>query len=238
MLIAPEIQSAPAPYVFPICPHLLLPFRDRIQFVRVDTGNLKVTITGTSGPWSITYLRDGANPTVVNPSQQLHPTHLLFRVQEHYTLSKVQQLTPGGCTGKVSGTGKIISFTVPTATLSGTSTFCEFTTGNLNVNLTGNSPWKFSYKLNSETPVEVLNVSSSPNTIPISKAGTYTLVEVSDKNCKGTTSGSANVTITPAPAVSLSGLAPAYNKDSYSNDSPYWDTFRGYILRTWCDTLR
>ncbi len=30
------------------------------------TGNLKVTITGTSGPWSITYLKDGANPTVVN----------------------------------------------------------------------------------------------------------------------------------------------------------------------------
>ena len=115
---------------------------------------------------------------------------------------------------RLCGTGKIISYTVPTATLSGTSTFCEFATGNLNVSLTGNSPWKYSYKLNSEAPVEVLNVSSSPSTIPISKAGTYTLVEVIDDNtCKGTTSGSANVTITPAPAVSMSGLAPAYDKD-------------------------
>jgi mRNA-degrading endonuclease HigB of HigAB toxin-antitoxin module len=177
------------------------------------TSNLRVTITGTTGPWSITYLKDGANPTVVNPIL-VSPYTLVIQGTGTYSLSKVQQLSTGGCTGRVSGTGKIISYIVPTAVLSGTSTFCEFTTGNLNINLTGNSPWKFSYKLNSETPVEVLNVTSSPNTVPISKAGTYTLVDVYDENCKGTTSGSADVTITPAPTVSLSGLAPAYNKDS------------------------
>jgi mRNA-degrading endonuclease HigB of HigAB toxin-antitoxin module len=176
------------------------------------TGNLKVTITGTSGPWSITYLRDGANPTVVSPPIAISPYTLAVQGTGTFTLSKVQQSS--GCTGRVSGTGKIIPFTVPTATLSGTATFCQYTTGNLSVNLTGNSPWKFSYKLDSETPVEVLNVSSSPNAVPITKGGTYTLVEVFDKNCKGTTSGSATMTITPAPVVSISGLAPAYNKDS------------------------
>ncbi len=176
------------------------------------TANLKVTITGSIGPWSITYLRDGANPTVI-PSIATSPYTLVVPGPGTYTLSKVQQLS-GGCTGKVSGTAKIVSFTVPTASISGSATFCEHASGNLNVQLTGNSPWKFSYKLNSGPPVEVLNVASSPKSVPINKAGTYSLVEVYDKNCKGTASGSTHVTIIPAPQVSISGLAPAYNKDS------------------------
>ena len=72
----------------------------------------------------------------------------------------------------------------------------------------------YSYRLNSGEPILVQNVASTPSTVPISKGGSYTLVEVHDKNCPGTTSGSANVTVTPAPEVSLSGLDPAYNKDS------------------------
>jgi hypothetical protein len=176
------------------------------------SGNLKVTITGTPGPWSIIYVRDGGNPVTV-PNIPVSPYTLTVQGSGTYSLTRVQQLTAGGCTGRVSGTGKIIPYTVPTASISGSSTFCEFESGNLNVNLTGNSPWKFSYKLNSETPVEVLNVSSSPNSVSISKAGTYTLVDVYDKNCRGTVSGSATVTITPAPSVSMEGLAPAYDKD-------------------------
>ena len=170
-----------------------------------ETGKLKVTITGTSGPWSITYLKDGANPVVAAVTAS--PYTLNVQGFGNYTLSKVQ--ADDGCTGKVSGTGKIISFAVPTAAISGTASICEYTSGNLNVNLTGNSPWKFSYKLNSDTVV-VENVYSSPKTVPVNKAGTYTLVNVNDDNCKGTVSGSANITIIPAPVVSLSGLAPAY----------------------------
>ncbi len=90
-----------------------------------ETGNLKVTITGTPGPWSITYLKDGANPTDI-ASIVTSPYTLSVQGTGNYTLSKVKQLSVGGCTGKVSGTGKIISHTVPTATLSGTSTFCEY----------------------------------------------------------------------------------------------------------------
>ena len=45
----------------------------------------------------------------------------------------------------------------------------------------------------------------------MTKAGTYTLVNVSDKYCNGTVSGSAVVTVTPAPDVSITGLAPAYS---------------------------
>ncbi len=115
------------------------------------TGNLKVTITGTPGPWSITYLRDGANPTDVT-NITTSPYTLTVQGSGNYTLSKVKQLSSAVVLARSAAQEKLFLFTVPTATISGTSTFCEFTTGNLNVNLTGNSPWKFSYKLNSETP--------------------------------------------------------------------------------------
>ncbi len=177
-----------------------------------EPANFRVTITGTPGPWNITYRRDGVNPVEV--SIPASPYNVAAQGTGTFTLSKVQQTGVGGCTGKVSGSARIIPHTVPTATISGNPTFCEFETGNLNVNLTGNSPWKFSYRLNSETPEEVVNVYSSPNAVSINKAGTYTLVKVSDRNCPGTVSGSANVTITPAPEVSMSGLAPAYDKNS------------------------
>jgi hypothetical protein len=176
------------------------------------SGILKVAITGTPGPWNLTYKRDGGTGTEI--SIPASPYNLTVQGAGTYTLSKVQQSGTGGCTGRVSGTGRIIPYTVPTATLSGSSTFCEYATGNLNVALTGTAPWRFSYKLNSGSPVEVVNVNSSPAAVPINKAGTYTLVQVIDKTtCNGTLSGSANVTITPAPEVSLSGLAPAYDKD-------------------------
>jgi hypothetical protein len=99
--------------------------------------------------------------------------------------------------------------------ISGSATICEYTSTNLNVTLTGASPWKFSYRRNSETPVEVVNVLSSPASIAVSRQGTYTLTEITDdNNCTGTLSGSATVTITPAPDVSISGLVPAYNLDN------------------------
>ena len=190
-------------------------------------GKLKVTITGVPGPWSITYLKDGANPlTVTNIISS--PYTLSVQGSGNYTLSKVQ--ADGGCTGRVSGTGKVVSHPVPTATISGTASICQFTNGNLNFNLTGNSPWKFSYKLNTDTVV-VENVYSSPKTVPVNKAGTYTLVGVYDKKCPGTVSGSANITVIPAPEVSFTGLEPAYNKDSVQLDTlignPPGGTFTG-----------
>ena len=95
-----------------------------------ETGNLKVTITGSAGPWSITYLKDGASPTVVN-NIVTSPYTLNVVGPGTYSLSKVQQ--NNGCTGRVSGTAKISSFAVPTALLSGSSTFCEHTSGNLSI---------------------------------------------------------------------------------------------------------
>jgi hypothetical protein len=191
-----------------------------------ETGTLQVDLTGT-GPWSITYLRNGANPTIVSNITTLSYA-LSVTGGGTYTLSRVED---SQCTGKVSGTGKIVQYTVPTATLTGTATICEHTNASLNVALTGTSPWKYSYRLNGGTPTEVVNVLTSPNSIQANLAGTYTMFEVYDKYCKGTVSGNAIITVTQAPNVTISGLLPAYNKTSTDwvpiSGTPTGGTFTG-----------
>ncbi len=172
------------------------------------TGKVTVVFSGTPGPWSITYLRNGTNPTVVTNITSYN-YDLVVPGPGNYTLSRVQDAV---CTGRVSGTGHVISHVVPTAAISGSATICEHTSTNLNVALTGSSPWKFKFRHNAEDPVEVVNISTSPNSVPVKLAGTYTLYEVYDDNCKGSVSGSAIINVTPAPDVNTIGLAPAYNK--------------------------
>ncbi len=174
-----------------------------------ETASLQVVLAGT-GPFSITYLRNGANPTVINNITGLNYT-LQVTQTGTYTLSRVQDAL---CTGKTSGTGIVRAHIFPTAVISGNATICEHASANLNVALTGTAPWKFSYRRNTDTPVEIPNVLTSPRTVAVQQAGTYILTEVYDKNCKGTVSGSAVINVTPAPDVLLSGLASAYNKQS------------------------
>ena len=191
-----------------------------------DTAYLQVTLTGTA-PWSITYRRNGANPTVVNNIPNFNYTLQVYQVGT-YTLSRVQDAL---CTGKTSGQGIVRSHDYPTANISGSATICEYTSANLNIALTGTAPWKFSYRRNAEDPIEIPNLLSSPQTVWVQQDGTYTLYEVYDKNCKGTVSGSATINVTPAPHVTISGLAPAYNKQSTEwvpiSGTPSGGTFNG-----------
>gem|GEM_PF-3464797 len=191
-----------------------------------DTAYLQVALTGTA-PWSITYLRNGTNPFVINEIYNFNYT-LEVRQSGTYTISRVEDAL---CTGKTAGSGIVRAYTSPTAVISGSTTICEHTSANLTVVLTGSSPWLFSYRRNSEDPVDIPNILSSPRAVQVTDAGTYTLYEVYDKNCKGTVSGSAVINVTPAPDVSISGLAAAYNKQSTEwvlmTGTPAGGTFTG-----------
>ena len=202
------IGSGTARVIYITSPVAAISGRDTI--CTYETGKVNIVFSGTPGPWSITYLRNGINPTVVNNITS-YSYELVVPGTGTYKLSRVQDAV---CTGRVSGTAYVIPYAASTANLSGSATICEHTFTNLSVALTGTSPWKFSYRRNAETPVEEVNILTSPNNMPVKLAGTYTLVEVFDKNCKGTVSGSAIITVTPAPDVTLTGLAPAYNKQS------------------------
>ncbi|HEX2394134.1 MAG TPA: Ig-like domain-containing protein, partial [Bacteroidales bacterium] len=174
-----------------------------------EPARLSVILTSGTTPWSFSYQRNGVHAgtyaNITNTSQTISVTQSGI-----YTLSAVTD--PGG-NGCGSGKALIAAHTTPTATISGTATICEHTSANLQVNLTGKSPWKFGYHRNmtfDSTVVE--NVLTSPRTVQVRKAGTYRLFEVIDRNgCSGTVSGNAVITVTPAPDVTISGLKKAYN---------------------------
>jgi len=171
-----------------------------------DTAILRVRLEGVV-PFSLTYLRNGANAKTISNIRQLNYT-LKVVGNGTYTLSAVSDQIRSGC---VSGTGTVVYYTVPTANLSGTGAICENSPANLIVTFTGTAPWNFSYHRNTGLPVSVANVTASPRYISLTKAGTYTLVNLSDKYCNGNVSGEAVVTVTPAPVVTISGLSPAYS---------------------------
>lgn len=177
-----------------------------------ETADLLITLTGT-GPWDITYRRNNGSLRYVNNIGNPGDNYLEYTLHVtqtgSYTLSRVEDAI---CTGKTSGEGIVRAYSTPSAFISGSATICEHSSTNLTVTLTGAAPWKFSYRRNSDATIEVPNVMSTPRSVSVNLAGTYTLVEVFDKYCQGTVSGSATITISPAPDVSISGLAPAYNK--------------------------
>jgi hypothetical protein len=171
-----------------------------------DTATLNVLLEGTA-PFSITYLLNGTDPkTITNITQTNYS--LMVKGEGIYTLSAVSDHVRNGC---VAGTGTVVFRQVPTAAISGTGTICEYTSAPLRVTLTGTAPWAYSYHRDADTAKIVTGVAVSPNFVSVTKAGTYTLVSVSDKYCKGTVSGNAVITVTPAPEVEITGLAPAYS---------------------------
>jgi hypothetical protein len=192
-----------------------------------ETAELSLILTGRA-PWNLTYYRNGSNPTVVSNINTSQYT-LKVNLPGTYTLSA---LTDAVCTnGKVSGSATVRQLTAPTAQLSGDASICENTSGQLNVSLTGTAPWRFSYKKDDGTPVNVQDVNASPKTVGVNQAGYYTLYEVYDQYCKGSVSGSARISVRPAPDVSISGLAAAYNKEDNQmvliTGSPSGGTFTG-----------
>jgi hypothetical protein len=171
-----------------------------------DTAELQVSLEGTP-PFSITYLKDGSGAKTITG---ISKASYLLKVTADgtFTLTAVSDNQRSGC---VSGSGKVIYYAVPTATISGSTAICEYSQTNLRVTLTGTPPWNFSYHRNAEVPIAINKVNASPKMVSVNKAGTYTLVKVNDKYCNGSVSGNVTITVTKAPVVSISGLNPVYS---------------------------
>jgi hypothetical protein len=107
-----------------------------------------------------------------------------------------------------------IIHSVPSANISGDFSICRDEDAAIRIEFTGTAPWQFSYRINSGTPKTVQNISTNPYLMPARDQGTYTLTEINDKNCPGKVSGNAVVEILPEPVVSITGLDPAYSRES------------------------
>jgi hypothetical protein len=174
------------------------------------TAPLRIDFSGTA-PWSFTLMRNNGNETKYNNISQ-NPYIINVGLDGTY---RIKSVSDANCTGDTAGSGyaRVTFNERPAASISGISSICEDSSADLGIVLTGNPPWKFSYKRDDQAPVVVENVMSGPWTLTVRDTGTYTLAEVSDKYCQGTVSGSAVVTLSSAPEVTISGLAAAYDKE-------------------------
>lgn len=107
------------------------------------------------------------------------------------------------CTGEAGQKVTITSKPAPVAVISGNESICEGEAANLTIELSGKAPWTVSYT----DGLEEFSINSNNNEVEIitDKAGTYTLISVSDAFCPGSVSGSAEVIVRPLPTATISG---------------------------------
>ncbi|MBN2215171.1 MAG: hypothetical protein JW723_13095, partial [Bacteroidales bacterium] len=175
-----------------------------------DEAKLSVHLTTGNPPWSFTYTINNQNPETVSG---IYETRYILKVLQEgrYKLDSVKD---NSRKGTVSGEAFVIFYTSPSAHLSGGGTICEGTTASLRIDLAGNPPYMVKYKNDNSVSGTINNIPSSPGFFKVKTAGKYTLTEVSDKYCKGTVSGSAPVTVLPAPDVDIHGLNTVYSVNS------------------------
>jgi hypothetical protein len=207
-----------------------------------DTASLTVTLDEGTVPWRFTYTLNGVNPVTISGITETTYALEVF-TGGLYELTGVEDAI---CTGRTEGLANVYYRSLPTAHLTGGGAMCEGTATNVIVTLTGTSPWNFTYRELtpvSDTSVPVNNVLTSPSMVPINPDTTaqYTLVEVRDKYCPGIVSGVVNVSVIPAPDVTLSGLQQTY---SVSDDwvpifgDPEDGFFSGPGIILYNDTMR
>ncbi|MBU2018686.1 MAG: PKD domain-containing protein, partial [Bacteroidetes bacterium] len=139
------------------------------------------TITATPNPTGGTYLWTPTGKTTASITESPAST---TNYSVTYTLN--------GCSA--TGSGTITVEPVPTATISGGGTICSGQTATISIALTGSSPWSVTYS-DGISPNTVSGITASPYTFSTATPGTYTLTDVSNAGCTGTTSGSAVVTV-------------------------------------------
>ncbi len=102
----------------------------------------------------------------------------------------------------------VIFHEIPTAALGGNETICEGEETSFEINLTGNLPWSLIINDGLQS-IELNGIINNPFLFNIEPSGTttYSVLEVSDKNCQGLASGNATVNVPPAPSAMINGDA-------------------------------
>jgi gliding motility-associated-like protein len=92
--------------------------------------------------------------------------------------------------------------------MSGGGNICAGSTTSVNINFTGAAPWSFTYNDGTSNNT-ISNVSTTPYVITTGTSGNYSLVSVSNAQCSGTTSGTANVNV--LSPITISNVSSACN---------------------------
>jgi hypothetical protein len=175
-----------------------------------ETTYLSVRLIQGTPPWSFTYSINGKKYSTISG---INDTEYMLEATQEGTY-KLTSVKDANRRGFGSGEGKVFFKDIPEAVLSGGGEVCEGVSINLRLDLTGTPPFMIKYRNDNSASGTVENIMSSLAYFGVKAAGNYTLTEVSDKYCRGTFSGSAAVSLLPAPEVSIEGLGTTYSIDS------------------------
>ena len=178
-----------------------------------------VTFTGAAGtlPYTFTYNVNGGNSQTVttssgNSTTVTVPTGVAGTYT--YNLISVKDGSSTTCSQPQSGTAVVTVNSLPSATISGTTSVCRNAVSPLITfaGSNGNPPYTFTYTINSGNLLTVTTSGSNiaTVTVPTTSAGnfTYALVSVEDASstsCSQTQSGGATVIVNPLPTATISG---------------------------------
>lgn len=179
-----------------------------------NSSSPSITFTGSGAtpPYTFTFkINGGANQTVTTTSGNsvtiTAPTNTAGSFT--YSLVSVQEASGTTCSNAASGSATITVKPLPGATISGTTTICQYSTSPL-ITFTGSNataPYTFTYLVNGGVSQTVTTTSGNSVTVsvPTTATGTFTysLISVKESSvtaCSNTVTGSAVVTINPQPA--------------------------------------
>ncbi len=190
-----------------------------------NSTSLVINFTGTA-PFSYSY-SDGSStfgPFTTNNN----PEAILIQpgVTTSYSLLSV---TDANCAGSVAGNVTVTVNELPTAVISQNSTICIGQQTNFQVAFTGTAPFTFYYTNGLQTFGPV-TTSNNPALVQVSPGvtQTYSLVSVTDANCPGSVSGSANVIVNPLPTPVITGISAICDGEQTT-----FDAGAGYISYQW-----
>jgi gliding motility-associated-like protein len=174
------------------------------EICRGSSTNMNLTFTGVP-PFEYSYT-DGLS--IFGPFTSNNFTATIPVSPNNTTSYNVTFVTGAGCYGTPAGVVDITVNDIPQAeaVLSGNAVICDGENSQFNINFTGIAPYTYTYTDGSGT-FGPFTTSNNPEIIPVTPGltTTYTLVNMSDDKCPGTTSGAAMVTVNPLPVATVSG---------------------------------
>ncbi len=168
--------------------------------------NLSIAFTGV-GPFTYSYtsgaqtfgpFTNTTNPEIINVTPGTTTTYALTAT-----------VSGGGCVNTTNpATATVTVNNLPSVAITGNNTVCNGTSSDLTLNFIGTAPYTYSYSNGSNT-FGPITTSNNPETISVTPGvtTTYTMATVSDANCPGSVSGSAEITVNQLPTASISGTS-------------------------------
>lgn len=165
-----------------------------------QTTDIAIDLSGT-GPWSLTYTRDGLYSETVN---NINTSPYILTVEDAGTY-EVSALSDATCTGdNFTGSATVSVTALPTASIiSGDVTICSGDFAEVIVDLTGSMPFSLTYTIDG-IPVTVADIYSNTYVIEAIQPGVYEISGVSGNSCAGNSyTGSVQISVVSLPTAQI-----------------------------------